>query len=49
LDTFVKQALGRLGCSEKEHSLYRFNATYDEDGHGILKDGEFGVLGVLLR
>ena len=49
LDAFVGEALDRMECSVNRRWLYRFNTPLDKDGHGTLTDGEFGVLGVLLK
>jgi hypothetical protein len=49
LDTFVRDALDQIECSKEKRWLYRFSTVLDNDGHGPLTDGQFGVLGVLLK
>ncbi len=49
IDSYVRDALARMECSEKRHFLCRSSAILDKDGHGTQINGEFGVLGVLLK
>ncbi len=47
-DGNVKDLLRRLQCSEDSHHVSSFNSVYN-NGRGHVLDGEFAVIGILLK